>query len=661
MKPVLASLTLATAALGSVARAQGTPPTLQLGLPNQLVAVDRLAPGSTLATAVFPVDALGTELVLDINTTISNLQTSISGPGGETITPANVGSFNGSFTTFEGALNPDEPNFSPLARPGFHYLYVFNAPAAGAYTVNFDAGAGLTEEIAVLSTLISTSPLGAALFTTADTVIVGSPVVLGYALFSGATPVSGATVSASLLSDAGESASVTLLDDGVGADVAAGDGIYSGSYVPLAAGSFGVSAVATGSTPQTGTFTRGGGTQFLAVPPSALIAGTFTDAGVDTNGNSLFDLLRVSINLNIVSAGSYVTQVTLRAKGGAPIIASASSTLALGAAAVPVDFPALAFVTEGSGGPYAVERVEVTFVDPLLGPVLADSGSDLGDTQAYTLTQFERDQIVLTGVIEDQGFDDNGNGKFDRFRVRIGVDLLEDGFYSWSFKLARGSGEEITFGANSASFGGGGSLAPGAQLLEVEFDGLAIGQTGANGPFRVTDLLIEGPSGANLVRTEVGQTGAYTSPQFEGGFVANNPPTISLGGEACGSELIVTFPNQLVLTISASDADLADDVTLAIAGLPADAEVTPSLPQVGNPASVTVRWKPSGVARANVTVTATDSSGLSSTCAFTLRAKGENCNCSIAPDERGAPWQLPLALLALVALGLFARRSLRVR
>jgi len=78
-----------------------------------------------------------------------------------------------------------------------------------------------------------------------------------------------------------------------------------------------------------------------------------------------------------------------------------------------------------------VERVEVTFVDPLLGPVLADSGSDLGDTQAYTLTQFERDQIVLEGVIEDQGFDDNGNGKFDRFRVRIGVDLLEDGFYSW--------------------------------------------------------------------------------------------------------------------------------------------------------------------------------------------------------------------------------------
>lgn len=656
MKSLLALLALA--ALGTPARAQGTP-TLQLGLQNQLVAVDRLAPGATTATAVFPVDSLGAQLVLDINTSISNLQTSITGPAGQSITSANVGTFGGSFTTFEGALAPDEPTFSPLARPGFHYLYVFNAPAAGSYTVNLNGGAGLAEEIAVLSTLISSSSLGAAVFTTADTVIVGAPVVIGYALFNGATPVTGATVTASLLSDSGETASVTLLDNGAGADVATGDGIYSGSYVPLAAGTFGVSAVATGTTPQTGAFTRGGGTQFLAVPPSALIAGTFTDAGVDTNGNSLFDLLRVSVALNIVNAGNYVTQVTLRPAGGEAIVASANATLAVGASSVPVDFPALAFVTEGSGGPYAVERVEVTFVDPVLGPVPADNASNLGNTQAYTLTQFERDQIVLTGLIEDEGFDDNGNGQFDRFRVRIGVDLLEDGFYSWSFKLARATGEEIVFAASSGSFGFS-SLAPGAQLLEVEFDGLAIGQTGANGPFRITDLLIEGPGGANLVRTEVGQTGAYTSPQFEGGFVANTPPQIDLGGIACGSEAIVTFPNELSFVVSATDADAGDDVTLTIAGLPAGAELTPNQPQVGNPASFTVRWKPGSVTRADVTVTATDSTGLTSTCAFTLRAKGENCNCSVAPGDSGAPWQLPLALLALLALGVFARRSLRV-
>ncbi len=657
MKCILALLALAP--FSTPASAQGTAPTLQLSLQNQLVAVDRLAPGSTTATAVFPVDALGTQLVLDINTSISNLQTSISVPGGQTITQANVATFGGSFSTFEGALAADEPTFSALARPGFHHLYVFNAPAAGSYTVNLDGGAGLAQEIAVLSTLISTSPVAAALFTTADTVTVGAPVVIGYALFSGSAPVTGASVTASLLSDTGESASVTLLDDGAGADVAAADGIYSGSYVPLAAGTFGISAVATGTTPQTGAFTRGGGAQFLAVPPSALIAGTFTEVGIDTNGNSLFDLLRISIALNIVNAGDYVTQVTLRPAGGEAIVASANATLVVGASSVPVDFPALAFVTEGSGGPYAVERVEVTFVDPVLGPVPADNASNLGNTQAYTLTQFERDPIVLTGVIEDQGFDDNGNGQFDRFRVRVGVDLLEDGFYSWSFKLARATGEEIVFAANSATFGIN-NLVPGAQLLEVEFDGLAIGQTGANGPFRITDLLIEGPGGANLVRTEVGQTGAYTSPQFEGGFVANTPPTISLGGATCGSEVLVTFPNELVLVVTATDADVGDDVTLTISGLPAGAELTPNQPQSGNPASFTVRWKPSGVARADVTITAVDSSDLTSTCTLTLRAKGEGCNCSVPAGDEGATWQLPLALAVLVVLGFYARRSLRV-
>jgi MYXO-CTERM domain-containing protein len=653
MKSALSGIALATLSLGTSARAQGTPPTLQLGLQNQLVAVDRLAPGSTTATAVFPVDTLGTELVLDINATIANLQTSISGPGGQTITPANVGTFGGSFSTFEGALTADDPGVSPLARPGFHYLYVFVAPAAGSYTVHFDAGAGLAEESAVLSTLISTSPLGAALFTTTDTVVLGNPVVLGYALFNGASAVGGATVTANLLSDSGESATVTLLDNGAGADTAAGDGIYSGSYVPLAAGTFGVSVVATGSTPQTGSFTRGGGTSFLAVPPSALIAGSFTDAGVDTNGNSLFDLLRVSVGLNIVNAGTYITQVTLRPTGGEPILASASGNLSVGATSVAIDFPALAFVTEGLGGPYAVERVEVTFVDPILGPVLADNANDLGNTQAYTLTQFEREAILLTGTIDDEGFDDNGNSQFDRFLVRVGVDLLDAGFYSWSYKLARASGEEIVFAADSAS------LSAGTQLLELEFDGLAIGQSGANGPFRITDLLIEGPGGTNLVRTEVGQTGAYTSAQFEGGSNPTAAPVIDIGA-ACGSEFVVTFSNELVINVQVTDADVGDDIRLSITGLPAGATITPNVLTPGNPVTATIRWKPSSVATANVTITATDSQDLSSTCTFSLRAKGENCNCRVEPGSAGEPWQLPIALLVLVALGVLARRTMRV-
>ena len=411
--------------------------------------------------------------------------------------------------------------------------------------------------------------------------------------------------------------------------------------------------VATGSTAQTGSFTRGGGTSFLAVPPSALIAGSFTDAGVDTNGNALFDLLRVSVGLNIVNAGTYITQVTLRPVGGEPILASASGGLSVGAASVAVDFPALAFVTEGISGPYAVERVEVTFVDPLLGPVPADSASDLGNTQAYTLTQFERDPILLTGTIDDEGFDDNGNGQFDRFRVRIGVDLLEPGFYSWSYKLARAGGQEIVFAADSAS------LSTGAQLLELEFDGLAIGQSGANGPFRITDLLIEGPNGTNLVRTEVGQTGAYTSAQFEGGSNPASAPVIDIGA-ACGHEFVVTFPNELLITVNVTDADVGDDITLSFSGLPADATITPNVLTPGNPVTATIRWKPSAVATASVTITATDSQDLSSSCTFSLRAKGEGCNCRVEPGSPGEPWQLPAALLVLVALGVLARRTMRV-
>lgn len=487
-----------------------------LDLSNLLVEVDRLAPGTTTGLAVFPVDGVGTEVVFDITANIGTLVTSISGPAGQVINPATVASFGGNFLTFEG-VQSGETTVSALARPGFHYLYVFEAPAPGDYTVNFDGGPGLAEEVAVVSTLQTTSTLAAALFTTSNDFVVGSVVVLGFALFDGALPVGGANVPVVISADTGESGNVTLLDDGSGADQAAGDGIYTGTYTPLAAGNFNATTIATGTAPGIGVFKRMGASSFLVVPPTAVIAGTFSDVGVDTNSNGLFDVVRVSIDLNVMSAGDHVVQVTMRPSGGPALTATAIAPLNPGASSVAVDFTAEQIRAAGLDGPYAVELVEVTFLDPALGPVIVDTEIDLGLTLGYLLSQLERSSILITGQTQDTAIDDNGNGRFDRLVVNVEVDLLTAGSYSWSYKLATQAQQEIEFQAAT------GNLSAGVQQLELTFTGATIGAFGANGPFLLTDLLLEGPGGVSLVETSLGQTAAYLASQFEGGPVVPPP------------------------------------------------------------------------------------------------------------------------------------------
>lgn len=506
------------------AAAQGIASTLDLS--NLLVEVDRLAPGTTTGQAVFQVDGVGTEVVFDITANIDTLVTSITGPGGQLIDPSTVGGFAGTFSEFEG-VQSGEPTVSMLARPGFHYLYVFEAPAPGTYTVEFDGGAGLAEEVAVVTTLQSSSSLGCVLFATANEVVTGGLVVLGFALFDGDQPVAGANVPVEISGDNGETGNVTLLDDGVGVDQVAGDGIYSGTYSPVAPGNFRATTIATGTAPGIGAFTRMGATSFMAVQPTAIIAGTFSDSGVDTNANGLFELVRVEIDLNVVNPGDHVVQVTLRAMGGPALTANGMASLGMGAASVPVDFTAEAILAAGFDGPFEVEHVEVTLLDGALGPVLVDSAVDLGETLPYLLSQMERDSAILTGQVQDTPFDDNGNGLYDRLVVDVEVDLLEAGAYSWSYKLATQSQAEIEFRADS------GNLDMGVQQLRLTFTGSVIGASGANGPYLLTDLLLEGPGGVSLVDTNVGQTAAYTASQFEGGPVPPQPPPGGGDNDSC--------------------------------------------------------------------------------------------------------------------------------
>lgn len=469
--------------------------------------LSRLAATVASDEALFTVDRCGVVNV-HVIATAEGVGTSVETPSGQVIDPANVAAYGGSYDTVQGSDSPDSPLLLPSASPGFHHLYTFPWQGEGTYKVRFQAPSGLAEEVPVFTEVTTDSPVRANLFVTDDLLVQSRPVVLAAALLDGQSPVAGASVTVSVTPPTGPAVDVTLHDDGGPADGEAGDGLYSGEFTPDRSGAYQAVAVVTGTTSGGVSFRRETAAGFAVVNPPGRLTGEVQDRGVDDDSDGLTDRVSFEVGTQTTSAGRYRAFVHLKTAGGKRIVGVSEADLAAGAGSLVVSVPADDLRAAGEDGPYNIELVELESDDTTDEP-LCDQLEGAGQTQAYTLTQFQRKPLILTGVTTDQGVDDNGNGRFDRLVVGVQVDALYAGFYSWNMKLSDQSGRELSF--SSAS----GFLNAGPNELTFSFDGSAVGSSGAHGPFRLGDLLLFGTK--SVVVADVGQTQAYRSIQFENG------------------------------------------------------------------------------------------------------------------------------------------------
>lgn len=476
--------------------------------------VSRLVPGSPSGDAVFHIDRCGSVHV-ELLSGVGDLRVSIEGPSGLSIDASTVYGLGGRFELQE--IPP--PENSSLTR-GFHYIFDFPWPGEGNYTVRFEAPGSRTEDVVVITEVTTDSRIVATLLASESVLPLGRTAVLSAAVFDGTAAVAGADVALTARTGSGPPVSLTLRDDGRSGDAAAGDGLYSGKFVPSQPGDYVAAVTIKGTTAGGVSFTRQSTTSFGVVEPGGGLTRTVRDQGVDANRDGLFEEVAVDVQVNINRAGRYRAFVHLKTAGGQTLVRSGAMTLATGTHNVRVKFDADALYKLGEGGPYQLKLIELVSLGET-GAVPSGRIVNIGQTRDYRLTQYQRPALTLTGVITDEGVDFNDNGLFDALLVSVQVDVLRAGTYTWSFKLADQNSHEFEVVSGRDTF------AAGLNDIRAAFRGLNIGTSRADGPYLLRDLLLFGPS-ASLVVAEVGKTGPYLSTQFES---PNRPPVADAGAD----------------------------------------------------------------------------------------------------------------------------------
>lgn len=402
---------------------------------------------------------------------------------------------------------------------------VFN-PMPGLWRAEITATAApASNMVDFLVTGGSDSAISLSIHPRSESIATGSPINLDARLFNGAAPILGAHVEAVIASPDGLYATVVLRDDGLNGDTAAADGVYFARHLSTAAsGIYEIAVTATATSPS---FLRSSFTGVDVTANEITLTGVNTDQGVDTNGDSLFEKLRVNLGVNVARNGNYIVLARLQAANGRELEQiSQQASLTSADTSIALLFDGSRIASERADGPYRLAELRVLALGGVTHEVFVRT--DVYTTQTYSWRQFQRLPITF-GTFTDAGADTNGNGQFEFLNVDFYVDVTTAGTYVVDARLTDLAGADITRATGFYS------LAAGEHLLRLPFDGRRIGARGLNGPYVVKDLAIYLYTNSNIETSlsVAHQTGPYYYWQFEG-QTPNRAPTANVGGPYSG-------------------------------------------------------------------------------------------------------------------------------
>ncbi|TLZ64226.1 MAG: PKD domain-containing protein [Methanobacteriota archaeon] len=251
-----------------------------------------------------------------------------------------------------------------------------------------------------------------------------------------------------------------------------------------------------------------GQSQGRFVPPHA-------DRGVDTDGDGLFNLLRVDVHVGTSVPGSFRLYADLYDGTNTTYVDSAFAFRTIsGPTVIPIDFVGFLIRNSGMAGPYQVNLA------------LYDDAFNLNDwnqhtTQAYSPAQFQRPPATLAPPHSDASEDRDTppDGLYDVLRVDVRLNVSQAGIYTVAGQLWDPARSSTV--ANSYRVA---ALNPGLRTVSLFFPGVSIQASGLNGPYPV-DLYVFGLSSGRSEITDQGTytTGSYSASQFQ-------PPTATAFG-----------------------------------------------------------------------------------------------------------------------------------
>jgi pimeloyl-ACP methyl ester carboxylesterase len=395
---------------------------------------------------------------------------------------------------------------------GLIEAYGVGTPEAGDWKLRV-AGASVTELSGsvsyALSALLERPAITFEASLESENVCAGETLTLLATLLENGAPTTGAAVTAKVALPDETALDLVLHDNGTGPDQQAGDGVYTGAFTQTAqAGNYRILFAANRSGTAAPDFSR---KQFALATVSrseSTFTGSFSDFGLDSDGDGNFDQLVIETEIDVTAAAQYRVYGLLEDANGNALESNLVATLGAGSTTVLLGFDGVALYENGVDGPYSLSLIRMAEEgENEILPV--DEVADAFTTAPYSFNDFEHGPILLTGGATAQGIDTDADGLYDFLSVEIDVVVDLAGTYEWSARLTDLLGREVGFAAGSSFFSAG------ANKLTFVFDGERIGSFAVDGPYQVTDLLLFGAT-HSLVRLQVLTTPAFLASEFEG-------------------------------------------------------------------------------------------------------------------------------------------------
>jgi hypothetical protein len=244
----------------------------------------------------------------------------------------------------------------------------------------------------------------------------------------------------------------------------------------------------------------------------------------------------------------------------------------------------------------------------------------------------------------------------------------QDALCSFTIPVSDNEGDPVTFrlstntedGFNSGSTGRGqpglGGTCPTGHAASVSSSGVYTWDTTGcrlagsptpippNGGCGPADSMFNTLYSTQVMISEAGSNTANTAVDFFIQLVpacqgSNRPPVFDqqAPGPPCGSTVSAGPGTAVSFAVRATDPDTGDSVELNVAGLPANATMTPTLPTTANPVTSTLSWTPvlADIGQHVLNFTATDQCGLQVLCPITIDVSQENCTDGVDNDGDG--------------------------